>query len=69
MWLVTQKVILTKGNMIKRKWGDPDCYFCGSIKTVDHLLFSCPIAKVVGGLVAICFQQNSRPNTYEQFWI
>jgi hypothetical protein len=31
MWLLEQKAILTKGNMIKRKWqGVSDCYFCGA---------------------------------------
>jgi hypothetical protein len=36
--------------MLKRKWsGDPGCYFCGAPETTDHLLFACPIAKVVWG--------------------
>jgi hypothetical protein len=43
MWLVAQKAILTKDNMIRRNWQG------GPIETVDHLLFSCPIAKVVWG--------------------
>jgi hypothetical protein len=48
MWLLEQKAILTKDNMIKRNWqGDPGCYFCGAPKNCDHLIFSCPIAKVV----------------------
>jgi hypothetical protein len=69
MWLVEQKAILTKDNMIKRQWqGDPSCYFCSAPKTMDHLFFGCPIAKVVWGVLAICFQQNTRPSTYEQFW-
>jgi hypothetical protein len=37
-------------------------------QTVDHLLFSCPIAKVVWGVVALCFHQNNRPSSYEQFF-
>jgi hypothetical protein len=48
MWLVAQKAILTKDNMLRKNWkGNPGCYFCGSLETVDHLLFSCPIAKMV----------------------
>jgi hypothetical protein len=36
--------------MIKRKWkGDKGCYFCGLTETVDHLLFECPVAKVLWG--------------------
>jgi hypothetical protein len=35
MWLLEQKAILTKDNMIKRKWqGAPGCYFCQPLKTV-----------------------------------
>jgi hypothetical protein len=43
-------------------------YFCGDIETVNHLLFYCPIARVVWGLLAICFQQKNRPSSYEEFW-
>lgn len=69
IWLVAQKAILTKENMVKRKWqGDPTCYFCNSTESVDHLLFSCPIAKVVWGVVAMCFNQDNRPSSYEQYW-
>jgi hypothetical protein len=59
MWLVAQKAILTKENMIARKWqGDPGCYFCDEMETVDHLLFDCPISKVVWRVIAICFGQK-----------
>jgi hypothetical protein len=69
MWLVEQKATLTKENLIKRQWhGDPNCYFCGTPETVDHLFFCCPITKVVWGVLAICFQQSIRPSTYEHFW-
>jgi hypothetical protein len=69
MWMVAQKAILTKDNMIAGDWhGDPGCYFCGRLETVDHL-FSCPIAKVVWGLIAICFNQNTRNGSYEVFWL
>lgn len=64
------ETILTKDNMIKRKWqGDPYCYFCGSPGTLDHLMFECPIAKVVRGILAGCFNQISRPSSYEQIWV
>jgi hypothetical protein len=68
MWLVAQKAILTRENMIKRNWqGDPGCYFCGAIESVDHLLFYCPFAKVVWGVVALSFHQRDRPTPYDQF--
>jgi hypothetical protein len=69
MWLVGQKAILTKDNMLIRNWkGDPGCYFYGDLKTVDQMLFSCPVAKVVWGVMAICFGQKIRPSSYEEFW-
>jgi hypothetical protein len=70
IWLVAQKVILTKDNMKRKKWkGNPGCYFCGQDENVDHLLFMCPIAKVIWGFIAICFNQSDRPNSYEQYWL
>jgi hypothetical protein len=48
MWMVAQKVILTKDNMVARNWqGDLGCYFCGSAEFVEHLLFQCLVSKVI----------------------
>jgi hypothetical protein len=41
---------------------------CGATGTVDHLLFECPVAKVVWGIIAIYFHKKYRPNSYLQFW-
>jgi hypothetical protein len=36
-WLLERNAILTKDNMIRRKWaGDPSCVFCDGTETVDH---------------------------------
>jgi hypothetical protein len=32
-------------------------------------MFTCPIAKVIWGIIAVCFHQKTRPSNYEQFWI
>jgi hypothetical protein len=48
--------------------GDPDCYFCGEAENTNHLMFTCPIAKVIWG-VAICFGHCDRLSSYEQFWL
>jgi hypothetical protein len=67
MWLIAQKAVLTKDNMIRKNWqGDPNCYFCGSIEIVEHLLFNCPIAMVVWGVVALSIHQKYMPTSYEQ---
>jgi hypothetical protein len=40
MWLLENKALLTKDNMIKRKWkGDQTCSFCSQDETIDHLFF------------------------------
>jgi hypothetical protein len=56
MWLVEQGAILTKDNMVKRRWqGNHGCLFCGDFESVNHLLFTCPIAKVVWGQCCYMF--------------
>jgi predicted deacetylase len=37
-------------------------------RTVDHLLFQCPIARAVWSIVAVCLDQQDRSSSYEQFW-
>jgi hypothetical protein len=69
MWLIEQGAILTKDNMLKRNWhGDPNCYFCNSPESMNHLFFECPVSKVTWGVIATCFSQNNRPLSYDQFW-
>jgi hypothetical protein len=61
-------VILTKDNMSRKRWkGNLGCYFCGDVETVDHIMFTCPVAKVIWGFIVVCFKQNDRPSNYEQF--
>ena len=48
LWFLNRKVLLTKDNLARRKWqGCTKCSFCGSEETVEHLLISCPFAKIV----------------------
>jgi zinc-binding in reverse transcriptase len=45
LWLPQQNRILTKDNLLKRKWkGDPKCVFCGSLEIVDHLFLHCTVS-------------------------
>jgi hypothetical protein len=68
-WLVEQKYILTKDNMVKRKWKGNPGWFCTCPQTTDHLLLECPTAKVWGGegVITICFNKKVRSGSYEQF--
>ena len=37
LWLMLNNAILTKDNMVKRKWqGDPACYFCTHNESLSH---------------------------------
>jgi hypothetical protein len=70
MWLLEHEAVLTNDNILKRNWqGSLDFYFCGDPESNDHLFFSCPIAKVIWGIVAFGFQQRTRPTSYEQYWV
>lgn len=67
--LLENQAILTKDNMIKRKWkGEPECYFCSHPETQTHLMFECSGMRVVWSVVALCFNFNTRPRSLEQFW-
>lgn len=69
LWLMENNAVLTKDNMIRRKWrGDPKCYFCEMNKNVDHLFFSCPIARVVWAVVAQVLGATDIPSSLKQNW-
>jgi hypothetical protein len=56
--------ILTKDNIIKRKWqGDPTCYFCLMDESASHLLFYCNIAKTVWATFATCIGADDIPSS------
>ena len=62
-WLLKNKVILTKDNMVKNKWpGNPSCSFCSQLETVDHLFFQCSVATVTWGFIALCLGTHEIPN-------
>ena len=71
-WLLEKGVVLTKDNMVKRKWtGDPSCVFCDQVETINHLFFQCPVAKCVWALVGQCIGATDIPrnNTQYKLWI
>jgi len=72
LWLLEKGVILTKDNLIKRKWvGDPSCYFCSDNENINHLLFCCPVAKVIWGIIAMSLGANNIPTDIDQYkrWV
>ena len=71
LWLLESRVVLTKDNLIKRKWvGDPSCYFC-SEEDINHLFFCCPVVKIIWGILGQVLGANNVPSGSEQYkcWI
>jgi zinc-binding in reverse transcriptase len=45
LWLVEQNKILTKDNLLKRKWQkDSKCIFWDNLESVNHLFLHCSVA-------------------------
>ena len=56
MWFVHKEVILTKENLIKRRWvGSSRCCFCDQNETIKHLFLDCPLAKLLWRTIHIAF--------------
>jgi hypothetical protein len=71
-WLMENNAILTKDNMVKRKWeGNPICVFCDQPETLEHLIFQCIVAKCVWGMVGICMGATNIPSNIINYkeWI
>lgn len=70
MWLLSNNAVLTKDNMVKRKWsGSPSCAFCDQNESADHLFFLCPVAKVVWGIIAKVLGADNIPTSLSQCWL
>ena len=56
MWFVHKQVILTKDNLLKRKWlGSPQCCFCVQDEAIQHLFIVCLLAKLLWRSIHIDF--------------
>ena len=59
LWYLKKGVILTKDNLLKRKWkGDGKCCFCNNEENIQHLFFECHLAKFVWRAVYFTFGIN-----------
>ena len=60
--------ILTKDNLIKRKWqGDPLCVFCNNPENIEHLFFDCVAAKFAWGVIGVAIGADCRRGGFGQF--
>jgi hypothetical protein len=61
-------VILTKDNLVKRKWkGDSKCNFCGLEENIRHLFFDCCMARFVWNMLYITFNIQQPKSTSHMF--
>ena len=66
---MSNDAILTKDNLLKRKWkGDPTCYFCDMHESIPHLFFQCHVTKTIWAVVAKCFGADTIHRNLDQCW-
>jgi hypothetical protein len=57
LWLMLKWCVFTKDNLLRRGWtGDSHCHFCSKTESIDHLLFSCALAKLIWQVILCAFQ-------------
>lgn len=67
MWLMANNALLTKDNLIKRKWkGDSHCAFCDQAENINHLFFTCAVARAIWIVVAQYIGANNIRQSLEQ---
>ena len=68
MWFLQKKVILTKDNLIRRRWTrSKQCVFYHSDETVEHLFISCPFARNIWRLIHFTFNISPPTNITNMF--
>jgi hypothetical protein len=68
MWFLRGKVLLTKDNLIKRKWKGCSKYcFYDSVKTVQHLFISCPFARIIWRMIYFTYNIPPTSNITNMF--
>ena len=68
IWFLHKKILLTKDNLVRRKWtGCSKCVFCGLQESVEHLFISCSFAKSVWRVVHFTFNISPPANVTNLF--
>ena len=72
IWLAFRKSILTKDVLLARGWkGSDKCMFCSQVENIDHLFFTCPVARYIWNIAWCAFGLKSIPTSIDEFprWI
>lgn len=68
LWQVFNNKLQVGQSLLRRGWkGSGVCCACGCPETVDHLLFKCPLAKLVWCIIREVFQLNDYPTSLMGF--
>jgi hypothetical protein len=68
MWFLSNRVLLTKDNLAKRKLtGSQKCCFCNNNETVDHLFLRCPFAKIIWRMIFFTYNIPPPSNVTNMF--
>jgi hypothetical protein len=68
MWFLSNKVLLTKDNLAKRKWnGCQKCCFCDSTETVNHLFIACPFIQMIWRIIYLSYNIPPPSNVTNMF--
>jgi zinc-binding in reverse transcriptase len=70
LWLTQQNKILTKDNLLKRKWkGDPKCVFYDSLEIMDNLFLHCTVSSCLWSWICRYNNYYFTCNTLSDLWI
>lgn len=64
--LVSKGGILTKDVLLHKGWsGSSRCIFCNLDESIDHLLFTCPVARYIWNVVKCVFNIRGTPLSFD----
>ena len=65
LWYLKKGVLLTRDNLINRKWkGESKCCFCIKNESIEHLFFDCHVAKFAWNAVFFFFWNTNSYQCY-----
>jgi hypothetical protein len=68
LWLCFRGQIQSAVQLITKNWhGSSLCVSCGKIEDVEHILFICPVARLVWSVICVCFNKNVLPRSRDEF--